>query len=193
MYRRRGQLARQWYEFSLAAAALSVVVNAIRSAGGYHALLLNESFSAAQTVLLGMWAGSRASWRYSSRTSSACRWESRLRSLSSTWSACAWRPGPWCGALRQYNSSEPIVQLLTAGLVILLFAYSFSNKVDANEAVGLLPLSAVLAARMLADRITISGLTLALAAFLAGNWTAPSYLGHPGAGFAQQRAAARNL
>ena len=71
--------------------------------------------------------------------------------------------------MRQYGSSELVVQLLTAGLVVLLFAYLFSNKVDSNEAVGLLPLGAVLAGRMLAGRIISGGLALALALFLAAN------------------------
>jgi hypothetical protein len=175
IYRHRRRLARQWYELSLAAAAAvataaaSLIVNAIRSAGGFHVLPLHASFSGAQTVWLGM--GGRfegvlavfgANFFALPLGVQAAVALLHLVGLGLVGAALV-------RALRRYSWSGLAVQLVTAGLVVLLFAYLFSDKADLNEAVGLLPLGAVLAARMLADRIVSRGLTLALVLFLAGN------------------------
>jgi hypothetical protein len=175
MYRGRAHLAGLCFEFCLAAAAVvataasSLVINAIRVAGGYHALLLNASFSAAQSVWLGM--------------------GERLRSVLAVFganffalplgTAAAFALLHLIGvclvaaalvrALRHYHCGGLAVQVVTAGLAVLLFAYLFSNKVDTNEAVGLLPLGAVLAGRMLAGPVIRRDLALALILFLAAS------------------------
>jgi hypothetical protein len=175
VYRHRRRLAGQWYEFSLAAAAAlatataSLIINAIRSAGGLHVLALNASFSGAQTVWLGMGGrleGVLAVFGANFFTLPlGVQAAVALLHLAGLGLAAA----ALVRALRRYGSSGLAVQVVTAGLVVLLFAYLFSDKADLNEAVGLLPLGAVLAARMLADRIVSRGLTLALVLFLAGN------------------------
>jgi hypothetical protein len=174
MYRGRRHLAGVWFEFclataaALASAASSLVINALRAAGGYHALLLNASFSAAQTVWLGMWE--------------------RLQSVLAVFGAnffglplgitAAFALVHLIGVglvvwalvrgLRHYTG-DLAVQLVSTGVAVLLFAYLFSNKVDHNEAVGLLPLGAVMAGRILAGPAIRRGLALALGLFLAAN------------------------
>ena len=57
--------------------------------------------------------------------------------------------------------------MLTASFLVLLAAFFFGYRTGAREAVGLLPLGAVLAGRMLATRVSELRLVPALAAVLA--------------------------
>ncbi len=59
------------------------------------------------------------------------------------------------------------MQILTASFAFVLVAFVFGDRLGAWEAVALLPLSAVLAGRLLADWLTKARLIPALAAVLA--------------------------
>lgn len=59
------------------------------------------------------------------------------------------------------------MQVVTVSFLVLLAAFMFGNRDAAREAVGLLPMGAVLAGRMLAPRVIQARLAPALAAVLA--------------------------
>ncbi len=79
---------------------------------------------------------------------------------------------------RFYVEEDQIAQMLTVAFVGVFAAYLFGTKADANEIVGLLPIGAVLAGRVLGGKIVTSDLVPALSAvlvltsvFLFANWT----------------------
>jgi hypothetical protein len=63
--------------------------------------------------------------------------------------------------------STPAMQVVTASFLVLLAAFIFGYRTGARETVGLLPIGAVLAGRMLAPRVVELKLVSALAAVLA--------------------------
>jgi hypothetical protein len=71
-------------------------------------------------------------------------------------------------AMRRFGGEDRLgVQVLTAAFVVVLGAFVFGFRVGAWEVVGLLPIGAVLAGRLLAGRVARAGLVVPLAAVLA--------------------------
>ena len=71
-------------------------------------------------------------------------------------------------AVRRVFAEDDLgLQVLTVSFLVLLAAFFFGYRTGAREAVGLLPLGAVLAGRMLATRVSELKLVPALAAVLA--------------------------
>ena len=74
-------------------------------------------------------------------------------------------------AARRLRSMDRVVQVLVVSLAILLLAYAFGTRglhvYNVHEIVGVLPIGAVLAGRLLADRLRRAGLLPALAVVLA--------------------------
>jgi hypothetical protein len=68
---------------------------------------------------------------------------------------------------RVFAEDDRALQIMTASFLVLLAAFIFGYRTGAREAVGLLPLGAVLAGRMLAGRVSELKLVPALAAVLA--------------------------
>jgi hypothetical protein len=72
------------------------------------------------------------------------------------------------GIRRLWRDSDLIVQMLTIAFVLVFAAYLVSTHTEANEIVGLLPIGAVLAGRVLGGRLLRRGLIPALALLMAG-------------------------
>jgi hypothetical protein len=71
-------------------------------------------------------------------------------------------------AVRRFIAEDELMtQLLTVTFVAVFAAYSFGFRVGAWEVIGLLPIGAVLAGRLLPERLTKAGLAMPLAAVLA--------------------------
>ncbi|HYK31979.1 MAG TPA: hypothetical protein VEV63_08455, partial [Streptosporangiaceae bacterium] len=71
-------------------------------------------------------------------------------------------------AVRRFTAEDNLMmQLLTVTFVAVFGAYTFGFRVGAWEAIGLLPTGAVLAGRLLPERLTKAGLVMPLAAVLA--------------------------
>jgi hypothetical protein len=71
------------------------------------------------------------------------------------------------GIRRFFGVGDLLTAVLTVSFVIQLGAYLLGTKQDPNEIVGLLPIGAVLAGRLLASRLSRAGLVPALALVLA--------------------------
>jgi hypothetical protein len=186
VYRRREALSKRWLDLSLAAAALASVgfamaaLNVIKSIGGFvvnparpelitisgmtasfwlkvHSLLVLFGadffgisaknaivpFAHLIAVALVVWGVARAV---------------RLVFRADDLAVLAKRDDPL---------TTPAMQVLTMSFLVLLVAFIFGFRSGARETVGLLPLGAVLAGRMLATRVFEVRLVPILAAVLA--------------------------
>ena len=176
MYRRRGPLAGQRYELSLAAAAVGSAVAArlavalIGQAGGFTARTLLARFSTSGELSAHLW--------------------DRVQGVLGVFGAdIIGQPvGPgllldlvrlvavvlvgWAVAAavrRFYGDADLVTQVLAAAFAVVLAGYLFTNKGATNEVVPLVPVGAVLAGRLLGGRLLRSGLVPALAVVLACN------------------------
>ena len=174
MYRRRGPLGGQWYELSLASAALGSVAAArialvlIRHSGGFTARSLLVGLSTADDLSAGFWRRVQGVLQVFGADFFGLRFGATLLIVLVHivgvglvgWAAAA--------AVRCfYAESDFVVQVLAVAIVVVLAGYLFSNKGAVNEIVGLLPMGAVLAGRLLGGRLLRAGLVPALAAVLA--------------------------
>src|SRR5262249_31951732 len=85
----------------------------------------------------------------------------------------------WAGAAvlrRLFVEDDQIVQMLAVAFLVVLVAYIFAANRPSNDVVGLLPIGAVLAGRVLGGKVTKAGLVpalavvfVALAVFLGAN------------------------
>ena len=174
MYRRRGPLRGQWYELSIAGAALAsvavarVALVAIHQAGGFTARHLLVGFSTADDLPAGL----------------AHRAEGVLQVFGADFFGRPFGAGVlivlvhllglglagWAVAAavrRLHGESDLVVQVIAVAFVVVLAGYLVSNKGAVNEVVGLLPAGAVLAGRLLGARLLRSGMVPALAVVLA--------------------------
>ena len=195
---RRGPLAKNWFDLSLTVgAAISAVaakhlLTLVRDSGGFIVKNPNVRFTTVRALpqgiftdfarildvfgakFFGMQVGSDAT-------------DTLLKLIGVVlvvWAVAA--------ALRRlYRADADLtVQVLSLGFVILLAAYVLGTKNDENEIVGLLPLGAVLAGRVLTAPIIRNKLVPALAivlviyaGMLGSNALRPAHLGR-GAEFA---------
>jgi hypothetical protein len=173
MYRRRGPLSGQWYDLSLAVGALisavaaKLVLASIRSHGGFFSKAPIAHFATAAKVSGNFWPD--------------------VQNVLSTFGAnflgvpfgrAAIPPlihlvglalVAWALAVairRLYVQEDLVVQALTISFLVVLVAYMFGTKQDPNETLGLLPIGAVLAGRLLGGRLLRDGLVPALAVVL---------------------------
>jgi hypothetical protein len=174
MLRRRGPVAGQWYELSLAAGALGAAVAArvvlalIRQAGGFFVVTPLAKFSLRYATGAELWHKIRslldafgASFSPPSPVTVFAAMLHLLGVVLVAWAVAA--------AVRRFLSDLDLTtQILAVAFTGLLVAYVFGNKPDANEIVGLLPMGAVLAGRLLGGRLIKAGLIRPLAAVLAG-------------------------
>jgi uncharacterized membrane protein YwzB len=84
---------------------------------------------------------------------------------------------------RFYVEDDQIVQMLAAAFTLVFVAYILGTKPDSNEIVGLLPIGAVLAGRVLGSKVIANRLVSVLAVvfvtcavFLAADATSPSQI-----------------
>jgi hypothetical protein len=167
------RLAEHWYEFSLAAGALASayaatqILLAIRRAGGFDFSPPSTSFSTISGMSLHVWPKVQTELIIFGANFFGLPLRHAIVPLLHLvavalviWAAAV--------ALRRFIAEDDLMmQLITVTFLIVLVAYTFGFRVGAWEAIGLLPTGAVLAGRLLPERITKAGLVVPLAAVLA--------------------------
>ncbi len=175
MYRRRGPLRGQWYELSLAAAVVAgdrvaaLALRLIHDHGGFTVFPLQEYFAS-----ISSWAGNIFVTA-----------ESVFNLYGADFSGQQLRATPgliipvvhvvgvalaavavWV-AVRRFFGSDLMVQVLTAGMVTSLIAYTVLGYHDAiggaHDLMPVLPIGAILAGRLLTSDLIRRGLIPALA------------------------------
>jgi hypothetical protein len=173
--RRRGPLAGNWYDLSLAAgaavsaAAARLILRLIEHAGGFtvrpaavsflpvHVLATRLYHDLAQ--VLDVFGGKFFDMPTGAATLVLV--PGLVGFLLAAWAVAA-------GVRRLYRAdTDLIVQVLTIAALIVVAAFVLGTKNDTNEIVGLLPLGAVLAGRLLARPIIADRLVPGLALVLA--------------------------
>jgi hypothetical protein len=173
--RRRGPLAGNWYDLSLAAgAAVSAVaarliLSLIQHAGGFTVKPAAVSFLTVNALSTSLYADlGRVLDVFGGKFLGAPTGVAMLVMVPGLvgFGLVAW--GVAAGVRRLYRAdTDLIVQVLTIAALIVLTAFLLGTKNDENEIVGLLPLGAVLAGRLLARPIIRDRLVPALAVVLA--------------------------
>ena len=167
------RLAEHWYELSLAAGALASAYAAtrilllIRQAGGFDFSPPSTSFSTISGMSLNFWPKIQTELIifggdfFGQPVRQALVPMLHLVAVALViWAAVV--------AVRRFTAEDDLMmQLLTVTFVAIFAAYTFGFRVGAWEAIGLLPAGAVLAGRLLPDRLTKAGLVMPLAAVLA--------------------------
>jgi uncharacterized membrane protein YwzB len=190
MYRRRGPWSAQWYDLSLAAGALlsagvaRVILRVVEQSGGFYVRTPIAAFGTPGDLAALFWTklgnvllifGADFFGVVFGRTAFAALVH-LIGVVLVFWALAA-------VIRRFYVEDDQIAQMLGVAFVLVLFAYVLGTKPDPNEIVGLLPIGAVLAGRVLGGKVIRTGLVPALAvvfavcaAFLLGNATAPSQI-----------------
>lgn len=180
MYRRRGPLSGQWYDASLAVAALAaegiaqLSLKAIHAAGGFTAYPLRETLvnvdqisSHVQVTAESWLLLYGADFSNMPLTGSKTLLMLGLHLVGVLLAAIA-----TCIAVRRFFSSDLMVQVLTVSMVTALAAYTLlgnpTPRGGAHDLMPVLPVGAVLAGRVLSGGVIRRGLTPVLAAALAG-------------------------
>jgi len=170
----RRWLAGHWYELSLAVGAVAsavaarLVLTVIREAGGFAARSPIASFSTAAGMSTYFWPKVESVLQVfgadflglSFGTAAIAALLHLVGVALVAWAVAA-------GLRRFQLENDLTVQVLTIAFIVVLAAYVFGTKPDANEIVGLLPIGAVLAGRVLTGRLVRGGLIPALAVVLA--------------------------
>lgn len=173
----RKPLASLWFEWSLVAAgivsfgAAALVVSAIGHLGGYTSLSLPTAAISGDAILIHL---ARAAvgivTLYGADVALA---SSGLAIAIAVVHIVGLALAVWgfCRAVRRFFSSDLIVPVLAAGIVINVAAYVFSSVpngwFDVREFLAVVPFGAVLAGRLLAEPLARTRLKPALAAVLA--------------------------
>jgi hypothetical protein len=182
LYRqRRGPLRAQWYDLSLAAAAIAanfaanLTLRMIREAGGFRAYPLNYTFAYVDTLYSHIWLTVETVLALFGADFSGQRLIPNIQ--QETWIALLHLIGValvcWALAIavRRYMAHDRVVQLLTMAVAVTLLIYTsligFDVGGGAHDILPVLPFGAVLAGRLLADQLIRRGLVAALALALA--------------------------
>jgi hypothetical protein len=173
MYRRRGPLAGQMYELSLVAGALCSVVAAkltvtlIQHVGGFAVRTPVARFATASEFSAEFWPKAQKMLQvFGADVFGLGLGRSAIAAIVHmvgvalvVWAVAV--------AVRRFNGKgDLLVEVLVVTFILLLAAYLIGTKSNPNEAIGLLPIGAVLAGRLLAGRIISDGLVPALAVVL---------------------------
>ncbi|HEY3907952.1 MAG TPA: hypothetical protein VGM14_28870, partial [Streptosporangiaceae bacterium] len=173
MYRRRGPLAGQWYDLMMGAGALvSIVATAaamtvIRSLGGFVINPASPRFITIDGLAVNFWLKVHsllvlfgADFFGISPGNAAIPIAHLVAVALVVWAVIR--------AVRLLFATDDLaMQVVTVSFLVLLAAFIFGYRTAARETVGLLPIGAVLAGRMLASRVVELKLVSALAAVLA--------------------------
>jgi hypothetical protein len=167
------RIADHWYEFSLAAGALvsayaaTQILLLIRRAGGFDFSPPSTSFSTISGMSLNVWPKVQTELIIFGANFFGLPLKQAVVPLLHlvavvlvTWAAAV--------AVRRFIGEDDLMmQVVTVTFFTVLAAYTFSFRVGAWEAIGLLPTGAVLAGRLLPERVTKAGLVIPLAVVLA--------------------------
>ncbi len=175
MCRRGGAIVGQWYEALLTAGALvsavaaRLVLHLISVAGGFHVRTPVAEFKTV-SALLTMLGKQLANVLnifgadFFGPPAGSAPFPGLVHLIGFLLAVVA-----VCIAIRRlWRDSDLIVQMLTIAFVLVFAAYLVSTQTETNEIVGLLPIGAVLAGRVLGGLVLRRGLIPALALLLAG-------------------------
>jgi hypothetical protein len=176
LWRRREAWRQQWFELSLAAGSIAAVAAAdlalalIRHAGGFAVQVPATAFTSLGQIPLRLWYTAEdglvlyGADIFGQPTVTAAALV--LLHLAGV-AVAAWAVAR---AVRGFLRAEMVLQVLTAAFIVLVAAYLASAKAvrlsTAREVVGLLPIGAVLAGRLVAGRPIPRWLTPAALAVL---------------------------
>jgi uncharacterized membrane protein YwzB len=188
VYRRRKPWSAQWYDLAMAAGAglsvgvARVILKVIEDHGGFYVRTPIAAFGTPEQVSALLWTkignvllvfGADFFGVVFGRSA----WVALLHLIGVVlvfWALAA-------VIRRFYVEDDQIVQMLAAAFLVVFVAYILGTKPDSNEIVGLLPIGAVLAGRVLGKKVISSGLVPVLgvvfvtfAVFLGANATWPS-------------------
>jgi hypothetical protein len=167
------RLSEHWYEFSLVAGALASAYVAtstlllIRRAGGFDFSPPSTNFSTISGMSLHFWPKVQTELIIFGGDFFG---QPIRQSVVPLLHLVAVALVIWAVAVavRRFTAEDNLMmQLLTVTFVAVFGAYTFGFRVGAWEAIGLLPTGAVLAGRLLPERLTKAGLVMPLAAVLA--------------------------
>jgi hypothetical protein len=172
MYWRRGRLAGQWYDLSLAAGAIAsagVAVTAlalIRSLGGFFVNSASPVFSSATAMTTNFWPKVQgilvlfgANFFSQPAGGAVIPLAHLVAVVLVGWAVV-------CAVRRCLADDDLALQVLTASFLVLLVVFMLGFRPAARETVGLLPVGAVLAGRLLPTHVLRRGLVPALAGLL---------------------------
>ena len=176
MYRRRGSLAGQRYDLTMATGALAsvgvttVALILIRSLGGFVVNPASPRLISVDGMTATFWVKVHAilvlfgaDFFGISAGSAVIPVAHLVAVVLVVWGVVR--------AVRLVLATDDLaMQVVTASFLVLLAAFVFGYRTGAREAVGLLPIGAVLAGRMLATRVFELKLVPALTAVLAVYW-----------------------
>lgn len=159
-------LAEHWYELSLAASALvsayaaTRILLLIRQAGGFDFSPPSTSFATIGGMSSNVWPKVQIELILFGANFFGLPLKAALVPLLHLvgvalviWAVAV--------AVRRFVAEDELVtQLLTVTFVAVFAAYSFGFRVGAWEVIGLLPIGAVLAGRLLPERLTKAGLVM---------------------------------
>lgn len=173
IYRRRGPLSAQWHDLSLAVGAIAsagastAALAMIRSRGGFVVNPAPATLATIDGMTTHFWVKLQSILSLFGAYFSGMQASRALIPIAHLVAVAlvAWGV---TRAVRRFFSEEDLgLQVVTASFLVLLAAFMFGYPDAAREAVGLLPIGAVLAGRMLALRVIQARLAPALAAVLA--------------------------
>ncbi len=177
-YRGRSQPREHWYELSLAAGAIAsagaamLAVRLIRQAGGFTVLAPRTIFSDIDSLSAHLWVTVRSVLLLFGADFSGQKLGTPHAAVSLVHLAGVILAGwAFARAVRRFWSQDLVVQVLAVSAAVLLFAYTTVGTPTvaggAHEIVGVLPIGAVLAGRVLTGQLIRDGMIPALAVVLA--------------------------
>lgn len=173
MYRRRGPLSGQWHDICLgvgAAASAGIAtaaLAAIRTHGGFVVNPAPPSLATVAGMTINYWVKVRNLLSLFGADFFGMTISHALIPIAHLVAVALVVWGVTRAVRRFFSDDDLAMQVVTASFVVLLAAYIFGYRDGTREAVGLLPMGAVLAGRMLAPRVLQARLAPVLAAALA--------------------------
>jgi hypothetical protein len=160
VYRRRGPLAEQWYELSLAAGAIisagvaSLALKLIYRLGGFAVRPPGEAFAYVHTLYANVWVAVESVLLLFGADFSGQRLGVHAAIALIHLAGVALAVWGVARALRRFGTEDLIVQVLAVTAVVLVVAFVVRGIPNvggsAHEIAGVLPVGAVLAGRLLA-------------------------------------------
>jgi hypothetical protein len=173
MYRRRGPLSGQWFDLCLTVGAVAsagiaiAALAAIRSHGGFVVNPAPPNLATVYGMTNNSWVKVRNGLSLFGADFFGMTIGSALIPIAHLVAVALVVWGVVRGMRRFRPDEDLAMQVVTASFLVLLAAYIFGYRDGTREAVGLLPMGAVLAGRMLAPRVLQLRLAPALVAVLA--------------------------
>lgn len=169
----RGPLPQNWYELALGIGAIGSIgvatatLRVIRLAGGFAVRTPGAGFARAVGLTHGLWTKVEHILVLYGADFFGLSLAHAIVPLIHLVGVGLAAGGVVAAMRRFFRADDLTLQILTASLTMVLVAFLLGERLGAWEAVGLLPLSAVLAGRLLDAKLTRMRLVPVLAAVLA--------------------------